>query len=123
MYRYFKRQNDEISHEKDMATEKETESLLIAAQNNAIRINNIKAKIYNTQQYDYCKLTGDKNETINHMISECSKLVLKEYKTRCGWVGNVIHWELCKRLKFDSTLKWYMDKPESFLENKTHKIH
>ena len=42
-----------------------------------------------------------RDETINHIISECSKLALKEYKTRHNWVGKVIHWELCKKFKFD----------------------
>ena len=30
--------------------------------------------------------------------------------------------ELYKKLKFDHTAKWYMPKPESTLENETHKI-
>ena len=34
-------------------------------------------------------------------------------------VGNVIHWELCKKLKFDLTTKWYMHKTESVQENET----
>ena len=34
---------------------------------------------------------GDKNETINHLISECSNLAQKEYKTRHDWVGKVIY--------------------------------
>ena len=38
------------------------------------------------------------------------------------WVGKVIQWELCKRPKFDQTTKWYIHKPESVLENGTHKI-
>ena len=32
----------------------------------------------------------------------------KEYKTRHDWVDKVIHWELCKKLKFNHTKKWYM---------------
>ena len=32
------------------------------------------------------------------------------------WVGKVIHWELCKRLKFEHA------KPESALINELHKI-
>ena len=36
--------------------------------------------------------------------------------TRLG--GEVIHRELCKKLKLDHTTKWYMHKPESTLENK-----
>ena len=35
------------------------------------------------------------------------------------WVGKGIHWELCKRLKFDHTTKWFMHQPESILENET----
>ena len=65
----------------------ETESLLIAAQNIAIRTDHIKAKIDETQQNSKCRLCGDRDETINHIISECSKLAQKEYKTRNDGVG------------------------------------
>ena len=54
---------------------KETESLLRAAQNNAIRTNYVKAKIYKMQQNSWCKVCGDRDEMINHIISECIKLV------------------------------------------------
>ena len=37
-------------------------------------------------------------------------------------VGKVIQSELCKRLKFYHTTKWYTHKPVSLLENETHKI-
>ena len=57
---------------------------------------------------------------INHIISECSKLAQKEYKTRHDWVGKVIHWELCKELEFDHTKKWYLHNPASVQENDTH---
>ena len=56
------------------------------------------------------------------MISKCSKLVQKEYKTRHDWVGKVIHGELCKKFKFDYMNKWYMHNLEGVLENETHKI-
>ena len=74
---------------------RETKSLLIAAQNNAVRTNHIKVRIDKTQQNSKCRLCGDRDETINHIISECSKLAQKEYKTRHDWVGKVIHWEMC----------------------------
>ena len=54
---------------------RETESLLIAAQNNAMRT---KPRIGRTQQNGKCRLCSDKDETINHIIIECSKLALKE---------------------------------------------
>ena len=59
---------------------------------------------------------------INHIISECSKLSQREYKARHDWVGKVIHWEMCNKLKFDHTNKWYMHNPAPVLENNTHKL-
>ena len=56
LYEYFKGQTGEISHKKTWTKlrnrnfVRETESLFIAAQNNATRTDYIKAKIYQTQQ-------------------------------------------------------------------------
>ena len=58
---------------------------------------------------------------MNHIISECSKLAQKEYKSRYDWVGKVIHWEMCKKFKFDHKNKWYMHNPALVLKNNTHK--
>ena len=76
----------------------------------------------NTQQNSKCRLRGNRDETINHIISECSKLALKEYKTRHNWVGKGINWEMYKKFKFDHTNKWYMHTRESVLENDSHKL-
>ena len=84
--------------------------------------NHIKARIDKTQQNSKCRLCGDRDETINHIISECSKLAQKEYKIRHDWVGKVIHWETCKKFKFDHTNKWHMYNPAPVLENNTHKL-
>ena len=70
---------------------RETESLLIAAQDSTQRTNHIKVRIDKTQQNSNCRLCGERDETINHMISECSKLAQWEYKARHDWVGKVIH--------------------------------
>ena len=51
-----------------------------------------------------------------NILIECSNLSQKKSKTIQERVGMVIHWELCKKLKFDQTTK-----PESILENETHK--
>ena len=58
---------------------RETESLLQAAQNNAIRTNYVKAKIDKTQQNSKCWLCADRDETITHIISILSS---KESTTR-----------------------------------------
>ena len=38
-----------------------------------------------------CRLYGDRDETINYMISKCSKLKQNEYKTRHDWAGKMIY--------------------------------
>ena len=86
---------------------------------NSRGVNNNKKK---TQQNSKCWLCGDRDETINHIISECSKLAQKEYKTRHDWVGKVIHWEMCKKFKSNPTNKCYMHCPAPVLENDTHKL-
>ena len=68
----------------------------MAAENSAIRTNHIKARMDKTQQNSKCRLCGYRDETINHIISECSKLAQKEFKARHDWVGKVTHWEVCK---------------------------
>ena len=128
LYGRFKRLINNISHDKTWTWlrkgnfQRETESLLIAAQDNAIRTNHIKARIDKTQQNSKCRLCGDRDETINHIISECSKLAQREYKARHDWVGKVIHWEMCKKFKFDHTNKWYMHNLAHVLENDSHKL-
>ena len=77
--------------------------------------------ISKTQQNSKCRLCSDTEQMINHIINECSKLTQNEYKTRHDWVEKAIHWGLCKKLEFEHTNKWYMYKPESVLENETHK--
>ena len=84
---------NDISHDKTWTWlrkgnfKRETESLLIAAQDKAVRTNHIKVRIDKTQQNSKCRLCGDRDETINH-ISECSKLAQKEYKTRHDSLGD-----------------------------------
>ena len=80
LYGRFKRLIHNISHNKTWTRlkkgyfKRETESLLIAAQNNAVRTNHIKARIDKTQQNSKFRLSVDRNEIINHIISDCNKL-------------------------------------------------
>ena len=52
------------------------------------------------------------------MVSESIKLKQIAYDL----MGEVIHWELCKRLNFEYISKLYMHKLESVQENEMHKI-
>ena len=128
LHRRFKLQINNISRDKTWTWlrkghfKRETESLLMAAQNSAIITNHIKARIDKTQQNSKFRQCSDRDETINHIISECSKLAQKEYKARQDWMGKVIHWEMCKKFKFDHANKWYMHNAAPVLEKDTHKL-
>ena len=128
LYGRFERLINNTSHDKTWTWlgkgifKRETEYFLKAAQNSAMRTNHIKARIDKTQQISKCRLCGDRDETINHIISECSKLAQKEYKARHDWVGKVIHWEMSKKFKFDHANKWYVHNTAPVLENGTHKL-
>ena len=76
---------------------RETESLIMAAQEQAIRTNVIKAKIDKTQEESKCRMCGRVDETVNHVLSECSKMAQTEYKRRHDWVGNRIHWNVGRK--------------------------
>ena len=76
LYECFKQLINNIPHEKTWTwlskgnVKREIESLLIAAQNNAIRTNHIKARIDKMQQNSKCRRCGDRDKTINHIISK-----------------------------------------------------
>ena len=74
------------------------------------------------QQNSICRLYGNRDETINPIISECSEPAWKVYKTTYDGLSRVTHWVLRKKFKFDHRNKWYMHNLTSVLENKTHKL-
>ena len=99
--------------------QRETEALITAAQDQAIQTNYIKAAIDKSQIDAKCKMCRDKNETVIHIVSGCSKLAQKEYKKRHDNVARDIHWDLLLKCGFDRNDKWYNHIPESVLENGT----
>jgi hypothetical protein len=61
---------------------KETEGFLLAAQDQALRTNTIKAHIDGTSDDSKCRLCKEKEETIDHLVSACSKIAQTDYKER-----------------------------------------
>ena len=62
------------------------------------------------------------DESIDHIVSGCSKLAQKEYKRRHDNLGKIVHWKLATKCNFEATDKWYEHEPESVLENEDYKI-
>ena len=99
-----------------------TTALIFSSQKQALRTNYTKFHIDKTSESPLCRLCGIKGESISHLISECSKLVQKQYKERHDSVAQNIHWELCGMYGFERENKWYDHIPQSVIENEGTKI-
>ena len=69
---------------------RETESLIVAAQNQSIRTNLVKAKIDKSQEDSLCRVCRKADESIDHIVIGCRKLAHKEYKRRHDNLGKII---------------------------------
>ena len=102
--------------------ERETESLIVAAQNQSIRTSLVKAKVDKSQGDSLCRVCRKEVESIDHVVSGCSKLSQKEYKRRHDNLEKVVHWKLTRKCNFEAGNKWYEHDPERVLENESYKI-
>ena len=93
---------------------RETESLIVAAQNQSIRTNLVKARIDKSQGDSLCRVCRKVDESIYHIVSGCSKLAQKEYKKRHDNLGIIVHWKLARKCNFEAGDKWYEHEPEVF---------
>ena len=101
---------------------REKESLLLAVQNQSIRTNLVKAKIDKSQGDSLCRMCRKVDESIDPIVSGCSKLAQKEYKRRHDNLGKIVHWKFARKCNFEARDKWYEHEPEKVLENEDHKI-
>ena len=96
---------------------RDTESLIFAAQEQALRTIVIQGMIDKSQDQTECGICSRADETINHIVSECPKLAQRECKRRHDWIGRRIHWEICRANGIHVKPKWYEHQPEAVIEN------
>ena len=101
---------------------RETGSLIVAAQNQSIITNLVKAKIDKSQGDYLCRVCRKVDESIDHIVGGCSKLTQKEYKRTHDNLEKIVHWKLAGKCNFGTGDKWYEHEPESVLENEDYKI-
>ena len=75
---------------------KETEGLIVAAQDRSLRTNVWRAKIEKANASPMCRMCGAAEETVFHLVSECSVMAQNDYKGRHNKVAKIIHWDICK---------------------------
>ena len=102
---------------------KETELLLFAAQDQALRTNSLKSRIDKQDVSPSCRMCGEREETVGHIVAECKMLAQKYYKNwRHDKVAQVVHWRLCKSYGLESGDIWYKHEPKPVTENEQTKI-
>ena len=92
---------------------REIESLIVAAQNQSIRTNLVKAKIDKSQRDSLGRVCRKVDESIDHIVSGCCKLAQKEYKRRHDNLGKIVHWKLARNCNFEAGDKWCEHEPEN----------
>ena len=95
VHRQYLRQTKEVRSNQCWASiqngdlKRETESLIVAAQNQSIGTNLVK--IAKSQGDSLCRVCRKVDESIDHIVSGCSKLAQKEYKRRHDNLGKIVH--------------------------------
>ena len=100
----------------------QTEATIFAAQEQALRTNYVKNKIDKTPESPLCRMCGERGETVQHIVCECSKLAQREYKRRHDNIAKLIHWMLCEKYGRNRTEKWYEHCPEGVVEDENAKL-
>lgn len=101
---------------------RQTESLITAAQDQALGTNYRKAKIEHSRESALCRMCKTKDETVTHIISECSKLAQTDYKARHDKVAGAVHWSIMKAHGLPHTKSWYEHRAEKVVENEEVKV-
>ena len=114
MHGQFLRQTEEQIDQKesdrwivDGHMKKATESLLMAAQEQALRTRKIRHCIDKANIDPKCRWCAAKDETVDHLIAGCSKLAQGEYKARHDKVGGIVHWPRFKKYGIEVHKDWY----------------
>jgi hypothetical protein len=98
-----------------------TEALIMAAQEQALKTRAIEAKIYHTSQNSKCRLCGEQDETIQHIISGCKMLAGTAYTERLNQVALLVYRNNCKVYELETPDKWW-EIPNKVQQNDQAKI-
>jgi hypothetical protein len=94
----------------------ETESTIVAAQDQAIGTNYFKNRILKEELESKCQLCKQHEETIDHLTSGCPILVKNEYLIRHDKVCTHLHYSIFKALGIKTTDTCYTHKPKPVYE-------
>ena len=100
----------------------ETESLLVAAQDQALNTRYHQRHILGQSVKSVCRWCLKAEEHISHIVAGCEVLAPVEYLHRHNKVAGYIHWRICKNLNLPVTEKYYMHEPEKVTKMKDNVV-
>jgi len=89
----------------------ETESLILAAQDQALNAKYYNASILGGSDSS-CRLCASEIETVAHIVSGCPTLAGTLYKKRHDEIGRHLHWCLCSQFGFPVERDWWKHNPD-----------
>jgi hypothetical protein len=100
----------------------ETESEIVAAQDQALNTKYYATKILHTETDSKCRLCQH-DETIDHITSACPILATEQYVKRHDKVSAKIHCNICKEIGVQLDKKhWYKQVPNTVVTNQGGKV-
>ena len=100
----------------------ETEGFIIAAQDQCIKTNYYRNKILKDGTDPMCRICGQFQETVDHLVSGCPELAKTEYTQRHNKAAAYLHWTICKHYNIKVQDKHYEDESATVTENQTSTI-
>ena len=101
----------------------ETESEIVAAQDQALQTKYYTTKILNTETDSKCRLCQQFDETIDNIISACPILAKEQYIKRYDRECTQLHFNICKETGVQLDKKhWYEHVPKSVETSKEDKV-
>ena len=92
----------------------ETESEIVAAQDQALQTKYYATKTLNTETDSKCRLCQQFDESVDHIISACPILAKEQYIKRHDRVCAQLHFNICKETGLQLDKKhWYEHVPKS----------
>ena len=101
----------------------ETESEIVAAQDQALNTKYYATKVLHTETDSKCRLCQQHDQTTDHIISACPILAKEQYVKRHDKVSAKIHFNIRKEKRVQLDKKhWYEYVPNSVITNQGGKV-
>ena len=99
-----------------------TESMIIAAQYQALNTHWFGYHILGTSSTDLYRRCHQYPETIEHIVAGCPSVAQTVYLERHDVVASVVHWCLCGMCGFERSGQWWCHHPEAVLDKTSYKL-